>query len=605
MQLLDCLNCDGNTVENLAIEPKSENWLLRAEQPSTAMLHIQKSRAVAASMDHNEMYIWQSQNAETDCAKASHCWLLTEGKPAVHLTSKQGMRISLQQGGCTISFEKADAALYEPLPHADILGNRFSIENTKHDQWTDTLAAFYWNTMVPCVVEKKNNKYPKGYVLSTLERAVYAGTYPDVDHEFQCKGRIACGGDAELHVVRRMLELNFQLMAEDPTGMWRNPCALQPNGNREYHVRRNSEDGSTNAEMFLITGNVEVLESTWLYVARSKDKEWLAQHIRFLEGAASLTESCMDRMGRLWSDVYYEDQIIKDGMECMSATLAANGFHKLAQLEQLLERNEQAMHYLALEKKLSEMLQKPIPNGFWDAANNRFIDWLDRNGDTHDHLHLLSNSLPLLFDYCTSQQRKACEALINSEQEEYQRFPTFLAARIEDYTSAEIGCAYDLCAAGRYWCWDAAYWAKLNEGDKLSGQLDAVAKQAQLDHYDMGERYDMNHLYYQSERNWHGAASYYEYPCVFWWVLIAYYFGIQPSLTEDICFHPQMAQGTSFSFEAWHIACDYGENELTITNLDLEHKLSVKLELQSLHASWQDSIIVLAPNEKRCVKYLQ
>jgi len=71
-----------------------------------------------------------------------------------------------------------------------------------------------------------------------------------------------------------MLELQFQLMREDPEGLWRDPCALQPTGAREYHVRRSSMDGRTNAEMFLVTGNIEVLESTWLYIAQTKDFGW-------------------------------------------------------------------------------------------------------------------------------------------------------------------------------------------------------------------------------------------------------------------------------------------------------------------------------------------
>lgn len=120
-----------------------------------------------------------------------------------------------------------------------------------------------------------------------------------------------------------MLELQLKLMAEDPEQLYRDPCALQPNGVREYHVRRNSKDLQTNAVMFLITGNVEIIESAWLYVAASKDWAWFERNKEGLENSLTLVEDCMDRQGRLWSDVYYEDQIIKDGRECMSAALAA------------------------------------------------------------------------------------------------------------------------------------------------------------------------------------------------------------------------------------------------------------------------------------------
>lgn len=134
-----------------------------------------------------------------------------------------------------------------------------------------------------------------------------------------------------------------------------------PIGAREYHVRRNSSDNRTNADMFLISGNVEVLESAWLLTAMTKDTDWLAQHIRQLEGAASLTEHCIDQYGRLWSDVFYEDQIIEDGTECLSACLAANGFAKLAHLEKLLGRHEQAAHYYE------------YPNVYWWVVTHELL----------------------------------------------------------------------------------------------------------------------------------------------------------------------------------------------------------------------------------------
>ena len=84
---------------------------------------------------------------------------------------------------------------------------------------------------------RRSTPTPLGYVRSTMA-GMYAGTYPDVDHEFQIKGRIAWGSRLDLDVVRRMIELQLRLMREDPAGLWRDPCAVQPNGDREYHVRR-------------------------------------------------------------------------------------------------------------------------------------------------------------------------------------------------------------------------------------------------------------------------------------------------------------------------------------------------------------------------------
>ncbi len=44
----------------------------------------------------------------------------------------------------------------------------------------------------------------------------------------------------DLDIVRRMIELQFQLMNDDPEALYRMPTSVQPDGRREYHVRRNS-----------------------------------------------------------------------------------------------------------------------------------------------------------------------------------------------------------------------------------------------------------------------------------------------------------------------------------------------------------------------------
>lgn len=139
-----------------------------------------------------------------------------------------------------------------------------------------------------------------GYVVSTLQREVYAGTYPDVDHEFQIKGRIAAGDRFDQGLVKRMLNLQLKLMREDPEGLYRDSCALQPGGVREYHVRRSSMDGETNAVMFLVTGNIEVIESAWLYVAASGDFEWLKEN---REGAGKCAVPGDRLHGPLWQAV--------------------------------------------------------------------------------------------------------------------------------------------------------------------------------------------------------------------------------------------------------------------------------------------------------------
>jgi hypothetical protein len=516
------------------------------------------------------------------------CWVLPadpfSADPAWSITADAALAVEHDAEGCRVTVDAATATLtaHRARPHADVDGGSFAFEFPGSELLADALAGFYWGTMLPCVVERTTaTAYPdpEGYVISTLADK-YVGTYPDVDHEFQIKGRIAAGSDLDLAVVRRMIELQLRLMREDPTGLWRDPCAVQPDGDREYHVRRNSMDGRENAVMFLVTGNVEILESIWLYVARTKDLDWLRAHIADIEGAASLVEDCVDRQGRLWSDVYYEDQVIKDGRETMAASLAAYGFRLLAELEALIGRD--GTGYVALSDKISAALTEPIPAGYWDPANKRFVDWVDRSGKVHDHLHLLGNILPVLFGQASSEQAESVLALVEAERDEFQRFPTFLAARIADYTDSEIGDGgpYDLCAAGRYWCWDAAFWSSRRDGVTLFDQLTTVAAQGRADAWIMGERYDMGHVYYADGTPWHGAAHYYEYPCVYSWVLLHEFLGVRPDLEADLLIAPRLATpGTvTLGQAAYRLRYSFSPGSLTLHNLaDVTRTFRVEL----------------------------
>jgi hypothetical protein len=242
-------------------------------------------------------------------------WLIQAEAPILAERSEAGWRVTVETAAATLTRHRA-------RPHADIHGDGFALGLPGGDQLADALAGFYWGTMLPSVIERtkaKDYADASGFVVST-PASKYSGTYPDVDHEFQIKGRLAWGSRLDLHVVRRMIELQLRMMREDPTGLWRNPCAVQPSGNREYHVSRNSMDRKENAVMFLVTGNIEVLESIWMYVARTKDLDWLRANIGDIEGAASGIEEYIDPLGRLWGDVYYEDQVIKDGRETMGKT---------------------------------------------------------------------------------------------------------------------------------------------------------------------------------------------------------------------------------------------------------------------------------------------
>jgi hypothetical protein len=526
-----------------------------------------------------ELFVLPGDGGERELAGRGVCWVLpaaaTSPEPAwlVRAAGPIVARAGTDSVSVLVSAREATLVRHRARPHADATGGGFALDLPGGELLADALAGFYWDTMLPSVVERTTAAgYPdaSGYVVSTLAER-YLGTYPDVDHEFQIKGRLAWGDRLDADVVSRMIDLQLRMMREDPQGLWRDPCAVQPDGTREYHVRRNSMDGRENAVMFLATGNIEVIESVWLYVARTKDLDWLRARIDDVEGAASLVVDCMDARGRLWSDVHYEDQVIKDGRETMSAALAARSFALLAELEDLIGRADRAVGYRAHADRLRAVLRAPLPQGYWDAAQGRFTDWVDRSGVAHDHIHLLANVLPVLVGGADDAQSASVLALVDRELDEFQRFPTFLAARIADYTESEIGDGgpYDLCAAGRYWCWDAAFWSWRRDGGMLREQLERVARQGAEGDWIMGERYDMDHVYYVDGSPWHGAAHYYEYPCVFAWVLVHEYLGVRPSLDADLLLAPRLADRGSVALEqhAYRLRYAWDGETLAIENL--------------------------------------
>ena len=91
-----------------------------------------------------------------------------------------------------------------------------------------------------------------------------------------------------------MIELDFKLMNDDPEDSIVFLAPVQPDGTREYHIRRNSVDNKQNAAMFPVTGNIEVMESAWRYYEASKDVPWLRANILNLEHASSWTLSHVD-----------------------------------------------------------------------------------------------------------------------------------------------------------------------------------------------------------------------------------------------------------------------------------------------------------------------
>ncbi len=534
--------------------------------------------ATGAQIDANrELWI-----LPLDAASKDHSWnLVLHGGSLRARKTESGLTVTVHAQSVTLS--RAEAR-----PHSDPLGHRFSLQMAGGAELEDALAAFYWGTMLPSVVEKTmaaNFPYSSGYVLSTLNVHSYAGSYPAVDHEFQIRGRLAIGSQVDLDVVRRMIELQFRLMNDDPEHLHRAPTSVQPDGKREYHVRRDSLDRRQNAAMFPVTGNIEVIEEAWNYYEAGKDAAWLRSNIDNLEHAAGWVLANTDQYGRVWSDVYYEDQVIKDGRVTQAQAFAAHAFALLAGMESLLARRAESARYAAAWKKMAGALVVPLPMGYWDPKNQRFIDWVDRNGEVHDHIHLLANELPVTFGFATADQAAAVRRLIDENTAQFERFPSFVAANIAAYDKSEIGIAgpYDLCAAGRYWYWDAAFRQSQKQNSILFDQLKAVAAEGAKNGYFMDERYDMDYVYYIDGKVSHGAQKYYEYPNVFAAVLVDKFLGLSVPTDADVSVAPRLTGEASveFAIPEYALRYRYTENGFVLKNLSARPR-RFKVDLSAL-----------------------
>ncbi|WP_158788965.1 hypothetical protein [Granulicella sp. L46] len=569
------------SIENGDIQSVGDHYVVTRKDTHLPISMIFKScQGVGVNRDLNQLWVLPIHAAGSQIEVNTNLWVLPEDPSSrenswyIKLQSGDSVAASLDDVlKVRISGNKFELYKSEARPHSDTFNNRYSFHIKDGEVLENALAGFYWGTILPSVVEKtkaKNYPYSDGYVISTLNPKSYGGTYPDVDHEFQIKGRLAMGSALDLEIVRRMIALQFKVMNDDPEKLFRIPCAVQPSGLREYHVRRNSLDNHENAEMFLLTGNIEILDESWRYYGATKDAAWLGSNIGNLENAASLTIANTDQYGRVWSDVYYEDQVIKDGRETEAGAFAAYSFGLLANMEDILGRKDKAIYYSGYSKRIATALVQPLPLGFWDEKSQCFIDWVDRNGQAHDHIHLLSNELPVLFGYASDAQANAVRRLIDEKFVAFEKFPSFVAADIADYTKSEIGNGgpYDLSAAGRYWYWDAAFWESRDRNDVLLKQLKAVANEAAQSGYFMGERYDMDSVYYVDGKDWHGAEMYYEYPCVYTSVLISNYLGFTPFVDGDLSIHPYL-QGygnVQFGIPQYNVNYSYAETGFLLKN---------------------------------------
>jgi len=584
------------TIENADVTRVGEDLLLKRNDAHTP-IEIVFAHCQGLGVQNQEQQWWvlpvSASGAQVDAnnslwvlpleaASKDHSWHIALQGGELHAKkTEDGLKVTLDAERVTLSQSEA-------RPHSDPLGHRFSIELSDGTELEEALAGFYWGTMLPSVVEKTmaaNFPYSSGYVLSTLNVNAYAGSYPAVDHEFQIKGRLAMGSEVDLDVAKRMIELQFRLMNDDPEHLFRAPTSVQPNGRREYHVRRNSEDNRQNAAMFPLTGDIEVIEESWRYYEATKDATWLRSNIENLEHAAGWVLSNTDQYGRVWSDVYYEDQVMKDGRETEAQAFTAHAFGLLADMESLLGRKDKVIGFTVNAKLMADVLVAPLPMGYWDTKNQRFIDWMDRNGKAHDHIHLLANELPVTFGYATADQAAAVHRLIDANAVEFERFPSFLAAHIADYDKSEIGDGgpYDLCAAGRYWYWDAAFYESLRQNGVLFDQLKTVAAEGARNNYFMSERYDMDHVYYIDGKNAHGAEKYYEYPNVFAAVLIEKYLGLSVPADADVSVAPHLKGygNVEFQLPEYALRYSFSKDGLLLKNLS-DKSRRFKVDLSAL-----------------------
>ncbi|OOQ57952.1 hypothetical protein [Mucilaginibacter pedocola] len=611
-------------IKNATAKKTKGSWVVSAQNNNAAVeLNFGTQTYVGVSRMEDKWYVLPANAPMGKITANTNLWVLPQNALSkdnsylIKLFSGDSLTVAAENGGLkvTVYAKKFELHSAETRPHSDCFNNRYTIGINDGEALANALAGFYWGTMLQSVIEKtkaKSYPYSSGYVISTLNPKAYAGSYPDVDHEFQIKGRLAFGSDVDIDVVKRMIELQFKLMQDDPEGLFRNPCSVQPSGEREYHIRRNSQNNKSNANMFLLTGNMEVLEESFNYFKATKDSTWLGKNIINLENAASLTIANTDQYGRVWSDVYYEDQVMKDGRETMSGALAAYTFQLLAQMESILNRGDKSAYYTEFSKKIARQLVQPLPQGFWDEKEQRFVDWVDRSGVKHNHVHLLANILPAMFGYTTEAQVGAVNRLIDDKLSEFQRFPSFISSDVAAYDKYEIGDGgpYDLCAAGRYWWWDASYWKWRNNNGLLAKQLKTVALEAVKDSFYMGERYDMDHVYYVDKKDWHGADMYYESPCVYTSVLIDNYLGIQHSLNADLAIKPNVnGYGTiEFTNPLYNIRYTISEKGFKLKNLSNKpRKFAVDLsavfkgkQLKVAEGSKQDTrgAILLSANEE-------
>ncbi len=153
----------------------------------------------------------------------SNLWLLPEEPTTRHTVLIRGTGTKTAQAiesgvAVTLAPGTYTLELHDGWPACDVLGNRVRLAFEGGDALEKAYGRFYWDTLVPSVIEWTDAQdYPlsEGYVVSTLAPGEYAGTYPDVDHEFQTKGRHALRLDlTNLYPGKELLVQDLPLHAE-------------------------------------------------------------------------------------------------------------------------------------------------------------------------------------------------------------------------------------------------------------------------------------------------------------------------------------------------------------------------------------------------------
>ena len=108
----------------------------------------------------------------------------------------------------------------------------------------------------------------------------------------------------------------------------------------------------------------------------------------------------------------------------------------------------------------------------------------------------------------------------------------------------------------------------------------AVAAEGAKSNYLMGERYDMDYVYYIDGKNAHGAEKYYEYPNVYTAVLMAKYLGLTIPADADVCVAPHIHSygSVEFGIPEYALRYSYEKDGFVLENLsDKPRRFAVDL----------------------------